>query len=107
LTSNTYVVVFWEICFELLVVARKVNWESDLCETKPDLYLEKGILFRKQVKGPEDPKLVHLPADFSSFPPAPSGERLDNCKWHEESDVRMYVAPNGPRQVGGRSESGL
>jgi hypothetical protein len=86
----------------------KVNWESDLCEPKPELYLEKEILFRKQVKGPEDPKLVRLPADansdqqnswglsFSSFPPAPSGETLENCKWHEESVFRMYVAPNGP-----------
>ncbi len=95
----------------------KVNWESDLCETKPDLYLEKGHLVRKQVKGPEDPKLVRLPVDansdqqnswglsFSSFPPAPSGETLENCKWHEESVVRMYVAPNGPNLALGQDVS--
>ncbi len=49
--------------------------------------------------------ILAVSLSFSSFPPGPSGKTLENCKWHEESAVRMYVVPNGPNLALGQDVS--
>lgn len=90
---------------------------TDICEPQPAFNDEEKTLFRKIVDGPEDPKLLEIPAGkknegtsfgltFSSFPPASLITRKD-CKWDEEAVMQMYLAPDGPSLVSQTMSQGV
>jgi peptidoglycan/LPS O-acetylase OafA/YrhL len=80
-----------------------------LCEPKPSFTRSERWLVRKQVGGPEDPKLFELPnsalgISFSSFPPASilsHSSSAEDCKWHDNAVMQMYLATDGNALLSG------
>jgi len=90
---------------------------NNLCESKPSFDRENSWLVRKQVSGPEDPKLIQLSSGtdsswgvtFSSFPPASllsEGSSQEECKWADEAVMQMYLAEDGPSLASGATAHG-
>jgi len=90
-------------------LGKNKTWKN-LCEPPPSLDREKATLRRKEVDGPEDPKLFKLPnrsnstafnwgLTYSSYPPAAhlsKNSSTKECKWSKKAVVQMYLASKGP-----------
>lgn len=91
----------------LLSHTGKSKFWKDLCEPYPSYNDQTGYLVRKQVQGPEDPKLITLPQSgwgltFSSYPPASllvHDSSAEECMWHENAVMQMYLAAHGENLV--------
>ena len=95
-------------------VGKGIAW-SDICEPKPSFNRANSWLVRKQVSGPEDPKLIQLSSDsswgvtFSSFPPASllsEGSSQEECKWADDAVMQMYLAEDGSSLASGGEAHG-
>jgi peptidoglycan/LPS O-acetylase OafA/YrhL len=81
-------------------LGRAKPW-NDLCEPVPTYIPENKTLFRKVVRGPEDPKLIALPprsvhgpyaVAFSSYPPKWTRKRCDQTY---DAVQQMFFAADG------------
>ena len=87
---------------------------NDLCEPKPSFNRESSWLLRKQVSGPEDPKLVQWSDDswgvtFSSYPPASllsNESSREECKWTDKAVMQMFLAEEGTALASGDKAHG-
>lgn len=94
-------------------VGKGAAW-NDLCEPKPSFNQENSWLVRKQVSGPEDPKLFQYSSNswgitFSSFPPASllsEGSSQEECKWSDEAVMQMYLTDDGMSLASGGKAHG-
>lgn len=87
-------------------IGKGEGW-TNLCEPPPIFDAENKHLVRKQVNGPEDPKLFEMTSSqgnsnwgltFSSFPPAAlfsESSSQDECQWNEDANMQMYLASDG------------
>lgn len=102
----------------LLSHALKGSTWNDLCEPVPSFDGDNAWLVRKQVSGPEDPKVFEMPGDgqnewgiaYSSFPPASlltSTSSVEDCKWTSSAVQQMYVVANGSSLAGGSPSVGV
>jgi len=99
-------------------LGKNTKW-SDLCEPEPMYNKEEKMLKRKQVLGPEDPKLFELPKrpgftsdwglSFSSYPPASllSYDSSSNCKWESQAVMQMHLASRGQALASGEKAPGV
>jgi len=91
----------------LLSHAGKRKFWEDLCEPYPSYNDQTQFLVRRQIQGPEDPKLVALPnsgwgVTFSSYPPASllvHDSSAEECMWSDKAVFQMYLARHGQNLV--------
>lgn len=100
-------------------LGKKALW-TDLCEPKASYDSGAKVLLRKQVSGPEDPKLIELPRQFagnstwgisfSSLPPASlrsAKSDQQQCRGTEKAVTQMYLASDGPGLASGQKVPGV